>query len=80
MIIASLREVRWFILLYLQLYGCELIFLSFLAVGLPPYADGRDAVTSGCVFSKGTGMSNELPSLLLLFILNLRLIIQVTEF
>ena len=81
MIIASLREVRRFILLYLQFeHGCVLIFFSLLAVGLPPCADGHNVVSSGRVFSKRTGMINVLLSLLLLFFLNLKLIIQVIEF
>ena len=80
-IIASLREVRRFILLYLQFeLGCVLIFFSLLAVGLPPCSDGRNAVIGGRDFFKRTGMNNVLLSLLLLFVLNLRLIIQVTNF
>ena len=57
-----------------------LIFFSLLAVGLPSCADGHKAVTSGRVFSKRIGMINVLLSLLLLFVLSLKLIIQIPEF
>ena len=80
MIITFLHEVQRFILLYLQFeHGYALLFFSLLAVGLPPCSDGRNAVIGGRDFFKRTGMNNVLLSLLLLFVLNLKILFQVIE-
>ena len=52
-----------------------LLFFSLLAVGLPPCSEGRNVVIGGRDFFKRTGVNNVLLSLLLLFVLNLKLII-----